>query len=128
MNNTTPRKILCLCSANRCRSKTLEAMLKETPGFEARSAGTHPVAHGRALMQEDLDWADQIILFEHVHLKELANRFPAIINTKPIVNLDIPDEFPPYVQELIAILKERFALWFETPLADPIRPANWWTL
>jgi predicted protein tyrosine phosphatase len=126
---TTPTKILVICTGNRCRSKTCEAMLRNTPGFEARSAGTHPVLHGRPITREDLTWADTVLVFEQFHITELERQHgPSMLTEKPIINLSIPDEYPPYDAALIHFLKERFALYFETPLADPIRPDNWWDL
>jgi predicted protein tyrosine phosphatase len=126
MDHPRPTKLLCICTANRCRSVTLEAMLRATPGFDARSAGTHPVWHGRPITPEKLAWADKIILFEPFHLKVVLARFPALAHTKPILDFSIPDEYLPYDPSLIAFLKARFARYFDTPLADPIRLANWW--
>ena len=71
----------------------MEAMLRETPGFAVRSAGTHPHVHGRVITRQDLRWCDQVILFEPFHLKELHRRFPRLAAKKPILNFDIPDEY-----------------------------------
>ena len=128
MDATAPTKLLVICTANRLRSVTLAAMLRGTPGFEVRSAGTHPHAHGRPITRQDINWADRLIIFESFHLKELHRRFPRLAAKKPILNFDIPDEYQAYDPTLIAFLKTRFALYFDTPLADPIRPENWWNL
>ena len=117
--DTTPLKLLVICTANRLRSKTLEAMLAQTPGFEVRSAGTHPHAHGRPITRTDLAWADRVVIFEPFHRRELLRRFVTLARTKPIVDFAIPDEYPAFDPALIAFLKERFALYFNTPLADP---------
>lgn len=119
MGTTAPTKLLVICTANRLRSKTLEAMLARTPGFEVRSAGTHPHGHGRPITRTDIRWADRLVIFEPFHRRELLRRFFPLARTKPIVDFAIPDEYPAFDPALIALLKERFALYFETPLADP---------
>lgn len=128
MDTTAPTKLLVICTANRLRSKTMEAMLRQTPGFEVRSAGTHPALHGRPIMRKDINWCDRLVIFEAFHLQELLRRFPALARKKPILNFDIPDEYQAYEPTLIAFLKARFALYFDTPLEDPVPPENWWNL
>jgi len=107
MDTTAPTKCLILCTANRCRSKTLEALLNATPGFIAKSAGTHPIGDGRAITQEDLLWASTIIVFERRHVKHLRNHFWTLFPTLPITLFDIPDEYEPYDPELIRLLREQ---------------------
>ena len=75
MDTTAPTKLLVICTANRLRSVTLAAMLQQTPGFEVRSAGTHPHLHGRPITRKDINWADQLVIFEPFHLKELVPTF-----------------------------------------------------
>ena len=101
------------------RSKTLEAMLRETPGFEVRSAGTHPHGNGRPITRTDLAWADRLVIFEPFHRRELLRRFFPLARTKPIVDFAIPDEYEAFDPALVALLKERFAVYFDVPLADP---------
>ena len=93
MGTTAPTKLLVICTANRLRSPTLHAMLEQTPGFEVRSAGTHPHVHGRPITRTDLQWADQLVIFEPFHRTELIRRFPTLVKRKTILNFDIPDEY-----------------------------------
>ena len=64
--NSIPTRLLCVCSGNRCRSKSLEAMANATPGVEARSAGTFPVFGGREILEEDLRWANYVLSLIHI--------------------------------------------------------------
>jgi predicted protein tyrosine phosphatase len=106
MDHTTPRKILAICSANRCRSVTLAALVNATPECEARSAGTHPIPGGNPITETDLRWAHLIIVFEEVHVRTLKSRFPNVFSRLQIINLEIPDLYPPYNQALIDLLRE----------------------
>jgi predicted protein tyrosine phosphatase len=103
MDHTTPRKILAICSANRCRSVTLAALVNATPECEARSAGTHPIPGGTPITETDLRWADLIIVFEEVHVRTLKSRFPNV-SSRLRSSTWIPDLYPPYNQASIDLL------------------------
>jgi Predicted protein tyrosine phosphatase len=124
--------ILTICSANRCRSITLEALLNATPGITARSAGTHPIDTGRAITETDLRWADAIIVFEHQHIKTIRNRFWKLFRDLRIILFDIPDEFEPFDPDLLPLLvaqfQARFGLTLEIPADVDVRyqaARNW---
>jgi len=117
MDTTAPTKLLVICTANKLRSQTMEAMLQQTPGFELRSAGTNPCLQGRPITRQDINWCDQLVIFESFHWKELHRRFPGL--KKPILNFDIPDEYEAFDPALMVFLKARFALYFDARLRDP---------
>jgi len=92
--------VLFVCTGNMCRSPAAEKMLLHAggAGFEARSRGTaaqayctmprqigaflnrigiSDIAHTPALAaEEDINWADLILVMENHHFEELAEKFP----------------------------------------------------
>ena len=92
-------KVLFICNQNQNRSKTAELLFKKH--YETKSAGLyneHPVT------QEQLEWADVIVVMEDAQRTELSKRFPRHYLQKRIVSLNIPDIYrkdqPELVQEL----------------------------
>ncbi len=94
-------KILFVCTGNMCRSPAAGKLLTfygAAAGFEARSRGTAAqpycrmpaqvenflkragaadISHRPALVsEEDIDWADLILVMERVHAEILADKFP----------------------------------------------------
>ena len=93
-------KVLFVCTGNMCRSPAAEKMLRHAggAGFEARSRGTAAqayckmprqvgvflermgitdTAHTPALVsEEDINWADLVLVMENCHFEDLAERFP----------------------------------------------------
>lgn len=83
-------RALFLCSRNRLRSPTAEAVFSAWPGVETDSAGLAPDADTR-VSAEQLDWADVVFVMERAHQARLAAQFGAHLRHKKIVCLDIPD-------------------------------------
>ena len=68
---TAPRrpKILFLCGRNQWRSPTAEALYRNDPRVEVRSAGLSPEAR-RRVTARDLAWADLVLTMERSHARE----------------------------------------------------------
>jgi predicted protein tyrosine phosphatase len=99
-------KLLFICSQNRWRSPTAEAIYKRFPGMEARSAGVSPQAVV-FVNENHVRWADRIFVMETRHREMLQQRFGREQLGSKVTVLDIPDDFRRMDEELIAILKER---------------------
>ena len=99
-------KLLFICSQNRFRSPTAEAVFSGLPGIEAASAGTnHDADH--PLSADLVEWADIVFVMENVHKIKLQQRFAAQLKGKRLVVLGIPDHYWYMDPELVRILKER---------------------
>jgi protein-tyrosine phosphatase len=97
-------KVLFVCTGNMCRSPAAEKLLAHYgagKGFEARSRGTAAqpysamteavaeflsaegvknLIHKPALVRdEDIDWADLVVVMEEAHREALAEHFPQSI-------------------------------------------------
>jgi len=82
------KKILFVCTMNLQRSRTAEDIYKDDERFDTKSAGTYKHAINR-INNEDLNWADVIIVMERHHRNKIRKEFPDIYNTKRIICLYI---------------------------------------
>ncbi|MEK7984912.1 low molecular weight protein tyrosine phosphatase family protein [Burkholderia contaminans] len=99
-------RALFLCSRNRLRSPTAEAVFAAWPGVETDSAGLAPDADTRG-PAEQLDWADVVFVMERAHQARLAAQFGAHLRHKKIVCLDIPDRYAYMQPELVTLLERK---------------------
>jgi len=102
------RRVLFICEGNLHRSPTAERLYSCEPGLKARSAGLSPLA--RVQVTDDLpQWADMIFVMERRLRNLLRQQFPASLQDRELVCLDVPDDFQFQQPELVAILVERLA-------------------
>jgi predicted protein tyrosine phosphatase len=101
-------RLLFVCTFNLSRSRTAEVLLVGHPLYDARSAGTHLDARV-PLTAELVGWADRVLVMESHHADFVRSRFPTLVHGKPMVVLEIPDDYPPMAEDLILLLQERLA-------------------
>jgi len=98
------KKLLFICSQNRLRSPTAEAVFSDWPGIEVMSAGTNSDA--TVPVSSDLiEWADVLVVMEQVHKSKLSKKFRDHLKNKRIVVLGIPDDYEYMQPELVQLLK-----------------------
>ena len=97
-------QLLFICSRNQWRSPTAEAIFNKYPHV-ARSAGTAPSARIRA-GEKLIAWADIIFVMEKKHRRQLQEKFAPALEGKPVIVLDIPDDYGFMDEELIRILED----------------------
>jgi predicted protein tyrosine phosphatase len=112
------KRFLFVCSQNRLRSPTAEQIFANRQGIEVSSAGTNNDAEN-PLTSELVAWADRIFVMERQHRARLQQRFRASLNGKPIVCLDIPDDYAFMDPRLIELLEQRMARHLPHPAPDP---------
>lgn len=97
-------RALFICSQNRLRSPTAEAVFSTWPHVEADSAG---LGAGATVAQspEQIEWADIIFVMEKAHRNRLSKKFRPHLDGKRVVCLDIPDEYEYMQPELIRLLE-----------------------
>ncbi len=102
------KKLLFVCSQNRLRSPTAEAVFSEYEGVEAIGAGTN--AHAETPVSGDLiEWADIIFVMEQTHKNKISAKYNDLLKGKRLVVLDIPDIYECMQPELIQLLKAKVA-------------------
>ena len=84
--------ILFVCTANKLRSPTAAAIFAGKEGLEVRSAGLDPAAPTR-FDEELAAWADKIYTMERHHREKIRKKYRNALGAKPIVSLEIPDEY-----------------------------------
>ncbi len=99
-------RVLFVCSENRLRSPTAEAVFSGYEGIEAISAGTN--ADCATPVSGDLiEWADVILVMETSHKDKITKRFGPLLRDKKIGVLSIPDHFAFMDPLLVEILENR---------------------
>jgi len=102
------KNILFLCSQNKLRSPTAEAIFADHPAIDVDSAGLNNDAEV-PLSEEQVRWADLIIVMEKTHRNRLNRKFKNVLAGKRIAVLDIPDEYDYMDPSLISLLRKRCA-------------------
>jgi len=99
-------KLLFVCSENRLRSPTGEEVFTQYDGVEAIGCGTN--ADAATTVSGDLiEWADIIFVMEKSHRNKVTKKFKALLKTKRLICLDIPDEYERMEPALIQLLENR---------------------
>lgn len=102
--------ILFVCTANKLRSPTAQAVFSGRPDITVRSAGFDPEAPCR-LDAELVAWADKIYAMETHHREKIRKKFKKVLGKTPVITLGIPDEYEFMQPELVALLKERLPVY-----------------
>ena len=100
------RKLLFICSQNKLRSPTAEAVFYGRAGVEVDSAGLNSGAEVM-LSEEQVEWADVIIVMEKIHRTRLNRKFSHVLSGKRVAVLNIPDDFAYMDEDLIRLLEAR---------------------
>ena len=112
-------KVLFVCTQNLLRSPTAEALYRERPGLEVRSAGIAPDARV-PVTEELLQWAETTFAMDEGHRLYLQTHFfSAWGGAKRIVCLDVPDIFHYMDPELVLILTEKLRPYLGEPHLEP---------
>lgn len=101
-------KLLFLCSRNQWRSPTAEALFKDHPRYEARSAGTENNARIK-LTAGHVGWADIVFCMEKKHAARVQQKFSDELGDKPLIILRIPDDYGFMDPALIDLLRSELA-------------------
>lgn len=98
--------LLFVCSENRLRSPTAEAVFSQYPGVHAIGAGTN--SDSETPVSGDLiEWADVVFVMEKSHQNKLSKKYRELLRHKRLVCLDIPDIYDYMQPELIKLLEAR---------------------
>jgi len=108
-----PRRLLFVCSQNRLRSPTAEAVCQGVEGVEAISAGTNNDAE-QPLTGDLIEWADIVIAMEREHRNRINRKFRQQMQGKALFVLGIPDDYDYMQPELVNLLKARLQRWIGT--------------
>lgn len=100
------KRLLFVCSQNKLRSPTAEAVFAKWEGVEVASCGLNHDADIPA-SSELIQWADIIFVMEKAHRNKLSAKFKSFLSGKRVVCLDIPDEFEYMDPILVSLLQAK---------------------
>lgn len=111
---SSPIKILFVCTANKMRSRTAEALYKQDERFSVKSAGVADFAQV-PLNLELLTWADYIVVMEEMHLLWIRQYYPVFYTHRHerVFNLDIPDMYEFMDPHLVYLVKRKFETLYQ---------------
>jgi predicted protein tyrosine phosphatase len=111
-----PIRILFICTYNKMRSKTAEALYSGDARFEVLSAGTSDSAVLQ-VSEALLEWSDNVVVMEEMHREWIRKTFPEPAGRRGIFCLNIPDEYWFMDPELVILIRERFEILWRSELA-----------
>lgn len=100
--------LLFVCSENRLRSPTGEAVFSQYEGIDAIGCGTNSDAD-TPISGDLVEWADIVLVMEKSHRTKVAKKFKSLLKGKKLVCLDIPDNYACMDPELVRLLEARVA-------------------
>lgn len=95
--------LLFVCSKNKWRSPTAEAIYRNDSRVNVRSAGTSSTAR-KQICEKDIYWADLILVMENKHRKIIMNQYRNL-DLPNIIVLDIPDDYQYMAEELVSMIE-----------------------
>ena len=98
--------LLFVCSENRLRSPTGEAVFSGFEGVSAIGCGTNTDAQ-TTVSGDLIEWADIIFVMENSHRNKVSKKFQDVLQGKKLVCLDIPDEYEIMDPMLVRLLEHR---------------------
>jgi predicted protein tyrosine phosphatase len=96
--------LLFICSQNKLRSPTAEAVFAGVAGVDVDSAGTNHDAVV-PLSPEQVEWADVIFVMEKAHREKLTRKFKRYLKHQRVIVLGIPDNYGYMDPDLVELLK-----------------------
>ena len=97
-------KVLFVCSQNKLRSPTAEAIFSGEPNLEVRSAGLNNNAE-IPLGADDVQWAEIIFVMEQAQKSKLKKKYKDILDKQRVICLGIPDNYDYMDPKLIKIFE-----------------------
>lgn len=107
-NGNQSMNLLFVCSENRLRSPTGEAVFSEYDGIQAIGAGTNSDAD-TPVSGDLIEWADIIFVMEKSLRSKVSRKYRQLLKDKRLICLDIPDNYKMMDPELVRILKAKVA-------------------
>ncbi len=99
-------RVLFVCSKNRFRSPTAEAVFSGGPDLEVMSAGLNRDSE-TPLTSDLVFWADMIFTMEAAQTKRLRSKFGGWIDRQKVITLGIPDRYEFMDDELVELLERK---------------------
>ena len=103
MTSSRSLRVVFVCTQNKLRSPTAEAIFARHPGWQVASAGTAQKAE-TPLTRDLLEWADVAVCMEKRHRDWIRSRLKGTIPDDRMLILGIPDDYEFMDPDLVALL------------------------
>ena len=98
--------LLFVCSQNKLRSPTGEAIFSQYDAIEAIGCGTNADAE-TPLSGDLIQWSDIIFVMEKSHRNKVSKKFKPLLKNKRLICLSIADNYAYMDSTLIKLLENR---------------------
>ena len=112
--------ILFVCSQNRLRSPTAEAIFSQMPNVDAIGAGTNKDSE-TPVSGDLIEWADIVMVMEPAHRYKVTKKFKSLLSGKRVIVLGVPDNYAFMDPDLVALLKARVSRYLSSQSIDRMR-------
>ena len=99
-------RILFVCSENRLRSPTAEAVFSDYDNVEAIGAGTNSDCD-QPVSGDLIEWADVILVMENSHRNKITKKYRKQLRNKKLAVLAIPDNYDYMDVKLVRLLERK---------------------
>ncbi|WP_407568630.1 low molecular weight protein tyrosine phosphatase family protein [Deinococcus altitudinis] len=103
MTALQPLRVLFVCTQNKLRSPTAEAVFAQHSGWQVASAGTERDAP-TPLTRDLVEWADVAVCMQKGHRDWIRSRLKGAIPDDRLLILGIPDDYEFMDPELVVLL------------------------
>lgn len=101
-----PLRVLFVCTQNRLRSPTAEAIFRDHPGWHVASASAGTARDAEVPLTRDLlEWADVAVCMEKRHRDWIRAKLRGVLPDDRLPSLGIPDEYGFMDPELVTLLE-----------------------
>ncbi len=100
-----PLRVVFVCTQNKLRSPTAEAVFRNVPEWQVASAGTDKRAE-TPLTRDLLEWADVAVCMQKQHRDWIRSNLKGALPDDRILILGIPDEYEFMDADLILLLQK----------------------
>jgi predicted protein tyrosine phosphatase len=112
------KRVVCVCSAGLLRSPTAALVLSQEPwNYNTRAVGLIPEFALVPLDRVLLEWGQEFVCMTKEHAEGVQAMLHKYGMIKPIVVLNVPDQFSYRNTELVKMIGDRYLRHMETKLA-----------
>lgn len=112
------KRVLTVCSASVLRSPTAAVVLNREYGYNTKAAGVSLEYAIVPVTGRLLTWCDEVVVMENWQAREIIGMLEIMHIDRPVVCLNIDDDYSYMQPELVELIKERYEAESEKGISD----------
>lgn len=112
------KRVLTVCSASALRSPTAAVVLNQEYGYNTKAAGVSLEYAIVPVTGRLLTWCDEAVVMENWQAHEIIGMLEIMHIDRPVVCLNIDDNYSYMQPELVELIKERYEAESEKWISD----------